>query len=244
MTRPFYLGVGGVVSADIAVPEHEREVAFYSKVLTTGEHPLWRDDLMNNQGTPIIGLGQRVPEYESLPLQWTPHFQVADIAASAARAVELGGKELFHGKDDDGNSLWAALVDPAGGAFGIIPVVDEEAYAVPDLSDVGCIAGLALVAADVGAMSAFYEQVIGLESSSIDGDGRCELRRPDGSAAAEICPAADGLPSAWILSLPVRDFDASLRHVRDGCGVVVREDAGARTAVIQDPVGVFIGLQG
>ena len=51
--------VGGVLSADIAVPEHERELEFYSRILTTGENPVWREDLMNNMGMPIIGLGER-----------------------------------------------------------------------------------------------------------------------------------------------------------------------------------------
>ncbi len=78
-------GVGGVLSADIAVPDHERELAFYSEILTTGDAPLWRDDLMNNLGTPVIGLGARTPEYDNLPLQWMPHFQVADVTTSAAR---------------------------------------------------------------------------------------------------------------------------------------------------------------
>ena len=59
MPSPFASGVGAVVSADIAVPEHEREVRFYSRVLTTGARPLWRDDLMNTRGVPIIGLGAR-----------------------------------------------------------------------------------------------------------------------------------------------------------------------------------------
>lgn len=31
------LGAGAVLSADIAVPGHEREVRFYSRVLSTGE---------------------------------------------------------------------------------------------------------------------------------------------------------------------------------------------------------------
>ncbi len=66
MRNPFVHGVGGVLSADIAVPEHERELDFYSTILTTGEAPLWRDDLMNNFGTPIIGLGVRTPEYNTL----------------------------------------------------------------------------------------------------------------------------------------------------------------------------------
>ena len=81
MRNPFFHGVGGVLSADIAVPDHERELGFYSQVLTTGPAPLWRDDLTNNQGTPVIGLGARSPEYKALPLQWMPHFQVSDVAA-------------------------------------------------------------------------------------------------------------------------------------------------------------------
>ena len=64
MKDPFVPRVGGVMSADIAVPEHERELRFYSRVLTTGENPLWREDLMNNQGAPVIGLGAASPESE------------------------------------------------------------------------------------------------------------------------------------------------------------------------------------
>ena len=37
MSNPFTPRVGAVMSADIAVPEHEREVAFYSRALTTGD---------------------------------------------------------------------------------------------------------------------------------------------------------------------------------------------------------------
>lgn len=60
MSEPFVAGVGAALSADIAVPQHEREVHFYSRVLSTGENPLWRtEDLMNNLGIPIIGPGGR-----------------------------------------------------------------------------------------------------------------------------------------------------------------------------------------
>jgi hypothetical protein len=58
MNNPFVPRVGAVFSADIAVPEHGREVRFYSRVLSTGANPLWwEEDLMNNLGMPIIGLG-------------------------------------------------------------------------------------------------------------------------------------------------------------------------------------------
>jgi len=132
MSDPFVPRVGGTLSADIAVPEHEREVRFYSRVLGTGKSPLWREDLMNSRGMPIIGLGARSPEYAELPLQWMPHIQVADVAASVKAALRLSGTELMHGKDDDGKSQWAVLLDPNGAAFGIIPVVSEEALPKPE----------------------------------------------------------------------------------------------------------------
>ena len=132
MSDPFVSRVGGILSADIAVPEHEREVRFYSRVLSTGENPLWREDLMNNLGMPIIGLGARSAEYAHLPLQWMPHIQVADVATSVERALDLEGRELMHGKDDDGTSKWAVLLDPNGAAFGIIPVVSAEAISPPE----------------------------------------------------------------------------------------------------------------
>lgn len=73
MTNHFVPRVGAVFSADIAVPEHEREIRFYSRVLTTGNNPLWREvGLLNNLGMPIIGLGARSAEYAHLPLQWMP----------------------------------------------------------------------------------------------------------------------------------------------------------------------------
>ena len=130
MRNSSYCGVGGTLSADIAVPDHARELSFYATVLTTGQAPLWRDDLSNNHGTPIIGLGARTPDLDALPLQWMPHIQVSDVAASAARAVELGGRELMHGRGNDGESQWAVLIDPLGVAFGVIPVVDDASIAL------------------------------------------------------------------------------------------------------------------
>jgi predicted enzyme related to lactoylglutathione lyase len=231
MRNPFATGVGGVLSADIAVPDHERELGFYAKVLTTGKAPLWRDDLTNNQGTPVIGLGARSPEYEALPLQWMPHFQVADVADSAARALELGGKEIMHVKGDDGQSQWAVLVDHIGAAFGVIPVVPDES-----------------IAADKSVLPTrdFYQQVVGWSATPADVEGGFEMQRPDGVSSAEIRHARsdkEGIPPVWILSLPVDDFEESLRRVREGGGEVVKESTDGRYAVIRDPVGVCLALQ-
>ena len=262
MRNPFVPRVGGILSADIAAPEHERETRFYSRVLSTGENPLWRDDLMNNQGMPIIGVGARKAEYAHLPLQWMPHIQVADVAASLERARALGGSELMHAKDDDGKSQWAVLLDPNGAAFGIIPVVPGETPPPTDgaashdaAARVGCISWLDLTVSDASAIRDFYRQVIDWSVQDVemeDGSGRYadyNMLGDDGNPAAGICHARGvnlGLPPVWMLYLPVGDLAESLRRVREGGGKIIKARRGTDEeyvyAVVQDLVGAWLAL--
>ena len=252
MRNPFVHRVGGVVSADIAVPDHERELDFYSRILTTGAAPLWREDLLNNFGTPVIGLGARTPEYESLPLQWMPHFQVDDVAASAQNAIDLGGKELWHSKDDDGQSQWAVLADQDGAAFGIIPAVPEESDSKPEEQRIGCISWLSLTVPDPVSSRDFYQRVIGWKAKSITvaeeqgSTGGFEMLMDNDFATAEICQSENNdnnIPSAWLIYLPVDDLAESLRLVREGGGEVIREVTKSKYAVVRDPIGVYLALQ-
>ncbi len=252
MRKPFVHGVGGVLSADIAVPDHERELDFYSKILTTGDAPLWRDDLTNNFGTPIIGLGVRTPEYDTLPLQWMPHFQVADVAASTADAIEKGGKELMHGKDEHGQSQWAVLVDPDGAAFGIIPAVAGESGNTQQNVRLGCISWLSLTVPDALSSRDFYQHVVGWNAKPIeaeDNEGHVtgfEMQIDNEAAAAEIRQfrsEQNGIPPVWLIHLPVDDLVESLRRVSEGGGEVIKDFAEEKYAVVRDPVGVYLALQ-
>lgn len=257
MNDSFVPRVGGILSADIAVPEHEREMQFYARVLSTGGDPRWREDLMNNQGMPIIGLGAQSAEYAHLPVQWMPHIQVADIAASVERALGLGGSELMHGKDDHGKSQWAVLRDPNGAAFGLIPVVPAEM--IPPIDDVaarvGCISWLDLTVSDAVLTRDFYRQVIGWSAQAVDMESAGEryadfnMLGADGNPAAGICHARgvnQDLPPVWMIYLPVGDLPESLRIVQEEGGKVIKETRGSdgevAYAVIQDPVGVFLAL--
>lgn len=262
MSKPFVPGVGAILSADIAVPEHEREMRFYSRVLSTGENPLWREDLMNNRGMPIIGLGARSAETADLPLQWMPHIQVADVAASVERALELGGSELMHGKDDDGMSQWAVLLDPNGAAFGITPVVPAEAIpsgdgaALPNAAArFGRISWLALTISDASATRDFYREVVGWSVQDVEMEDASEhyadytMFGDDGNPAAGVCHARGvnlGLPPVWMIHLPVGDLAGSLRRVREGGGKIIKTTPGTdgefASAVVQDPVGVCLAL--
>lgn len=252
--------VGGVLSADIAVPEHERVVTFYSRVLGTGAAPFWRPDLMNNLGMPVIGVGARVEAYDHLPLQWMPHIQVSDVAASVVQALDRGGHELMHHRNHSGESQWAVLRDPNGAAFGIMPPVRLEAVSEVGESSsasgegVGRIAWLDLTVPDAVATRDFYQAVVGWSSQKCeieDADGRYSdyvLSSDDGSEVAGVCHARgvnQGLPLAWMIYLPVGDLAESLRLVAEGGGVVLRSrgsDTDLAYAVIRDPVGAHLVL--
>jgi uncharacterized protein len=263
MSDIFAPRVGAVFSADIAVPEHEREMRFYSRVLSTGESPLWRErDLMNNLGVPIIGLGARSAEYAELPLQWMPHIQVADVAVSAQRALDLGGRVLMHAKDEAGNSQWAVLGDPDGAAFGVIPVVPAEltptsggSTSGETVASVGRICWLDLTVPDASETRDFYRQVIGWSVGNVamgsGGESYVDYNMLDGNGipAAGVCHSRGvnaGLPPVWMIYLPVGDLAESLRRVRDEGGRIIREtraeDGAYVYAVVQDPVGACLAL--
>jgi predicted enzyme related to lactoylglutathione lyase len=240
------------MSADIAVPEHERELRFYSRVLTTGDRPLWRENLMNSEGIPIIGLGERHPTYANLPLQWMPHIQVANIAASVEQALGRGGRELMHQKNDLGQSQWAVLADPNGAAFGVIPVAAPDT--IPRLEG-GRIAWLDLTVAAATETRDFYKDVVGWSAEEVhmkDPAGHYAdyaLCTPDGTAVAGVCHARgvnEHLPPVWLLCLPVGDLIESLSRAREGGGEVVEARKGSAGdhayAVVRDPVGAYFAL--
>ena len=262
MIDPFVSRVGGVLSADIAAPQHERVVRFYTRVLGTGDNPLWREDLMNNHGIPVIGVGPQSAEYADLPLVWMPHIQVADVARSVKRALDLGGREFAHAKAEDGTSQWAVLFDPNGAAFGLIPVVSQDE--IPPMEDstshdgaasIGCISWVDLTVADASTSRDFYQEVVGWSVKDVemeDAGGNYadySMLGGDGNPAAGICHArgvnAD-LPPVWMLYLPVGDIVESLRRAIEEGGKIIKKPAGSDEgftyAVIQDPVGAFLAL--
>ena len=258
MSHPFISRAGGVLSADIAVPEHEGTVRFYAAVLTTGESPLWREDLMNSRGMPVIGLGPQSPETADLPLQWMPHIQVPDVAASAARALELGGRELMHGRNDAGASQWAVLLDPNGASFGIISVVSPSQLPATDsdaAGGTGHIAWFDLTVPNAAATRDFYRKVVGwsVEDVGMKDEGEAyadySMLAEDGNAVAGICHARGAnqdVPPVWMIYLTVGDVEESLRRVQAEGGKVVKETRGGDgklvCAVIQDPVGACLAL--
>ncbi len=250
MQNPFIQKAGGVLSADIAVSEHEKELDFYSKILTTGSDPLWREDLLNNLGLPIIGLGKRTPEYAKIPTTWMPHILVADVLQSVAVAIENGAEVIMQSEAGEPEAQWAALVDPLGAAFGIIPIPHDETYEKHREDRLGRIVGLSLHTSNVVASKDFYSKVIGW-SAGPRGDGAqieqgYAMHIDEGNSAADIYQAKEDeneLSNVWLIHLPVDDIDESLRRVKELGGEIVSECTKTRRSIVRDPEGVLFSLE-
>ena len=172
-----------------------------------------------------------------------PHIQVDDIAASVARALDLSATELIHGKDDNGNSQWAVLLDPDGAAFGLVPVFPSELLP-PQLDDsqqdtgesVGCIAWLDLTVSNASTARDFYQNVVGWSVEEVEMSEDEEsyadynMLGGDGNPAAGVCHARGtnlGVPPVWMLYLPVGDLAESVRRVSEEGGTVTKAQTGS-----------------
>ncbi|XZE53575.1 VOC family protein [Planctomycetaceae bacterium SH139] len=158
----------------------------------------------------------------------------------------------MHGKDADGESLWAGIVDPDGAAFGIIPVVPSNFDSAQQDVRQGCISWLSLTVPNAAASRDFYQHVIGWKAKSIEEQKsdelavKFEMQVDNETIAAEIVQLRGeqiNIPSVWLIHLPVGDFEESVRRVNEGGGEVVKEFVEPKYAIVRDPVGVHLALQ-
>ena len=135
---------------------------------------------------------------------------------------------------------------------GVIPVVAGGSDSTGQNERRGCISWLSLTVPDALPSRDFYQRVVGWNARSIEMEdseghfGRFEMQRDNEIAAAEICQYRDdfrGIPSVWLIHLPVDDLVDSLRRVSEGGGEVIREYAEEKYAVVRDPVGAYLALR-
>ena len=117
--------VGSIVWRDLTVPHAEDIRDFYQKVVGWATTPISMGDyddfeikLPHNQET-IAGICHARGANAHLPPQWLMYISVADVAASAQRCIERGGK-ILDGPRPLGNQPFCVIQDPAGAALALV----------------------------------------------------------------------------------------------------------------------------
>lgn len=112
--------VGTIGWTDLTVPNAEEVRDFYREVVGWGFEPVAMggyDDysmLSPETGGCVAGICHARGSNAGLPAQWLVYVTVADVDASAARVVELGGKVLSGPKGMGGYGRFCVIQDPAG----------------------------------------------------------------------------------------------------------------------------------
>jgi len=104
-------------------PDLPTATAFYAEVLGVAweSMPMETGDdytCLMVAGRPVGGAFP--PQMEGIPPHWEVYLNVEDTDATAARAVELGGRELQPPWDVPGVGRLAILQDPQGAVFGLL----------------------------------------------------------------------------------------------------------------------------
>jgi uncharacterized protein len=120
------IGVQGEPSAlcwaDLSTSDPDRAKKFYSdlfgwQITTTPNDPSGYLHIKN--GEHFIGGIPPAHTDPKTPPHWLIYFMVADVAATAAKAAQLGAKTLMPPQDMAGVGTWAILADPQGAVFAV-----------------------------------------------------------------------------------------------------------------------------
>lgn len=117
---------GAMCWSELYTPDKEEAAAFYSGVFGWEAKPFQAGPMpyttlnLPGQERGVGGMIQLTPEMQGWAPQWIPYIMVADAAALATRAGELGGRLLFPAMPIEGVGTISMLVDPQGATLAFI----------------------------------------------------------------------------------------------------------------------------
>ena len=120
-----YMLPGTYSWSDLTTREPEKAAAFYAELLGWGVQPLdagttpyWQVSIEGQGEGGIMPMPEMIPA--EVPAFWMPYFATTDVAASFAKAMDLGATVLREPTEIPGMLWFAVLADPAGATFALL----------------------------------------------------------------------------------------------------------------------------
>ena len=119
MSDPQTPKIGSIGWTDLTVPDAARIRDFYCAVVgwTTEAVPMGEYDdycMVDAGGTSVAGVCHARGANAGMPPSWLIYLNVADLEASAARCVELGGRLVAEPREIGSPGRYCVIEDPAG----------------------------------------------------------------------------------------------------------------------------------
>jgi len=248
---------GRFVWYDLMTTDQVAAKSFYNLIVGWGTQPLEGGDMPYTMWTcgetPIGGVMDLPPDVAAAgaPPHWIAYVAVTDVAATCARAEELGGTILHPATDIDGAGSFAVIQDPQGAPFSVYNSkqlsTDEPTPAGP-----GEFSWHELATTDFEAGAEFYFELFGWESKEdMDmGDGWMYriYGRPDSFSLGGMFTKPEEMPGppCWLYYITVDSVEETVAKVTEHGGQVLNgpmEVPGGDTiAQCLDPQGAAFAL--
>ncbi|MER7777671.1 VOC family protein [Streptomyces sp. NPDC096191] len=194
-----------------------------------------------------IAAGGMETSSEQGPPSWTVYFQTPDAGATAQTSEQARGGVLAQPMEVKDKGTMAILADRAGLPFGVWQPARLPGLGV--VGESGALCWVELHTADVAAAAAYYQSVLGLETSAVSFPGGSYTSVNPGGEGEDamfggVVPLADDpepTETGWLPYFAVDDTDAAVARARELGGTVPMAatdiEGVGRVARIADPSG-------
>ena len=233
---------------ELVAGDRDRARRFYTEVL-----PWTVEEVAMGGGEPypMIKAGEvpvggfATPPKAGIPPHWVGYLAVADVAATAKKALSAGGESLMDAFDIPEVGRAQPLADPQGGVlFSFRAAGADQSPA----EGAGSFHWNELWADDPAAAVAYYKKAFGFASETMDmPTGAYHLLKAGDVPVAGIMKKPDpGVSPHWLPYVHVDDVDAAVKRARAHGGELLGEltdvPGVGRIAIIRDPLGARLGL--
>lgn len=196
---------------------------------------------IRHRAQPVGGVLRQNDDEQSAPESlWLCSLSVLDVQA-AAQVTRARGGNVLEGPYDSTRGQFAVVRDPVGAT---LVVLRSKQGDLPDSKPaVGDWLWMDLFTHDVTRAQAFYGELVGYESETLDLDGEVyTLFRSDARARAGVVALPwKQVDDNWLPYIRVADTTQTIRRAVSLGGRVLLE--ADKTAILVDPMGAAFGVQ-
>ena len=238
---------------DLVVPDQQAALDFYATLFgwagEIGPAETGGYAVCTLRGKPTAGImsAQAMGDTPTPPTVWTTHISSADVNAAEQAVTRAGGTVIVPPMDVMELGRMLVVSDPTGAVFGVWQPGTFIGAGI--VNEPGSFVWNELATTDLKQASAFYSEVLGIETTPMEGaENYFALTVNDRTVggARELGPETPaGTPPHWLVYFSVDDTDASVATLEGAGGTVLQRPfdmAAGRMAVVQDPQGATFAL--
>jgi len=198
-------------------------------------------------GRPVAGISPPPPGGEAGPPAWSVYLWSSDVAATAARIDQFGGKVVMGPMEIPGSGHMLIASDPTGAFFGVWQGTGHRGSGY--LGEPGSLAWSEVNTRDGEAADAFYRGLFGYEQERVDGGMNYTVWSLDGN---QVCGRmtlgpefGPEIPPHWMVYFAVDDADAAAERATAAGGRLNHgpfDSPYGRIAILTDPHGAVFSV--